>query len=258
MAPTGPNHENNQPQLAPGGEATPVGPPPVMTAASASDSPVALEVAEPAPTPAGPEWGLNVEGAFPKWGARAIFDSNGLRDRKNPSPIDIVFNRHGMAGGDHLACRAALGKWLDQVGLPLMNRAIAEHPDQEMFEVKAGGYILRAKNQGRGGYVYLGAATLGEATLDEVAAAKWSGLIPIPAIGERVEVRMNGFGPGIVVGQFVEAGYAGVKVLLDTIPTKKASGGYDWPAHMARNKSIEVVHAFGIEVAAPKIAPTDE
>ena len=219
----------------------------VQTAASVSDGPVTLEAAEP--VVAGPEWGLNVEGAFPKWGARAIFDSNGLRDRKNPSPIDLVWNRHGMVGGAHLACRAALGKWLDQVGLPLMNRAIAENPGREAFEVKAGGYILKAKNQGRGGYVYLGAATLGEATQDEVAAAKWSGRTSIPAIGERVEVRMNSFGPGIVVGHFVEAGYAGVKVLLDALPSKKASGGYDWPLHMARNKSIEVVHAFGIEIS---------
>ena len=219
----------------------------VQTAASVANDPVTPEV--PEPSLAGPGWGLNVDGAYPKWGARAIFNSYGLKDKKNPHPLDIVGNRQSMVGGDHPACREALGKWLDRVGIPLMDQAIAAHPHQEIFEVKSHLYTLHAKNQGQGGYVYLGAATLGEATPDEVALAKWSGEGKVPALGERVNVRMNRFGPGTVVGHFVEAGYAGIKVLLDAIPAKKEANGYDWAAHLAKNKSIEVIHAFGIEVA---------
>lgn len=46
----------------------------------------------------------------------------------------------------------------------------------------------------------------------------WSGKFPIPAIGERVFVNMNGFGAGVVESYFVEHGFLGVCVVVDVAP----------------------------------------
>lgn len=47
---------------------------------------------------------------------------------------------------------------------------------------------------------------------------KWSGAKPAPAIGDRVVVRMNRLGAGVVVGYFIEHGWLGVYVKLDKAP----------------------------------------
>jgi hypothetical protein len=54
----------------------------------------------------------------------------------------------------------------------------------------------------------------------------WSGKLPPPELGSRVTIRMNGFGPGTVVAFFVEYGYLGIEVKVDTRP--------DW--HIKQNK----------------------
>ena len=57
---------------------------------------------------------------------------------------------------------------------------------------------------------------------------RWSGGKNFPApprIGERVQIDMNGFGPGTVVGYFVETGWLGVEVKVDQRP--------DW--HLKQN-----------------------
>lgn len=40
----------------------------------------------------------------------------------------------------------------------------------------------------------------------------------LPQIGDRVIVTFNGFGPGTVVGFFVESGYVGLEVRVDKRP----------------------------------------
>jgi hypothetical protein len=41
---------------------------------------------------------------------------------------------------------------------------------------------------------------------------------PIPKVGERVAIKINSLGPGIVVGYFTECGFLGVQVRLDRPP----------------------------------------
>lgn len=52
--------------------------------------------------------------------------------------------------------------------------------------------------------------------------ARWSvaknGCQSPPAVGERINATVNGFGPGEVVGYFVEGGWMGVEVKLDVRP----------------------------------------
>ena len=51
---------------------------------------------------------------------------------------------------------------------------------------------------------------------------KWSGAGAVPAIGDRIDVKINGMGAGTVIGYFVEPepdnGWLGVKVTLDKRP----------------------------------------
>jgi hypothetical protein len=57
-------------------------------------------------------------------------------------------------------------------------------------------------------------ATPPEITPDQ----KWSGTIPIPAVGSRVKATMNGWGDCTVIGYFTEGGWIGIRVLPDTCP----------------------------------------
>jgi len=68
----------------------------------------------------------------------------------------------------------------------------------------------------------------------------WSGNEGIPEIGERVKVKVNDIGEGIVVGYFVECGYLGVKVELDE-ETRA-----EW--HKRQNPDINYALPFGIEI----------
>jgi hypothetical protein len=60
-----------------------------------------------------------------------------------------------------------------------------------------------------------------------------------PAVGARVDVRINGFGPATVLGYFVEHGFLGVKVKPDVRP----------PWHVRQNPSRDVALVFGAEIA---------
>jgi hypothetical protein len=46
----------------------------------------------------------------------------------------------------------------------------------------------------------------------------WSGAVEPPAVGDRVLVTVNGLGPGAVTGYFIEHGWLGVYVRLDSPP----------------------------------------
>lgn len=47
---------------------------------------------------------------------------------------------------------------------------------------------------------------------------KWSGKMPLPKIGDRIEIIMNRIGPGVVKGYFSEAGFLGVMTSADNPP----------------------------------------
>lgn len=86
--------------------------------------------------------------------------------------------------------------------------------------------------------------TIGEARQGRVCGL-WStnganGFDAPPAIGERVEVTMNGFGPGTVVGYFVESGFIGIEVKVDNRP--------DW--HRKQDPTNKHPHplVFGSEI----------
>jgi hypothetical protein len=77
------------------------------------------------------------------------------------------------------------------------------------------------------------------------AGERWSGDYPVPAIGDRIDVVMNGFGPGVVVAYFINAGtegrvYLGVEVRPDTRP--------DW--HVRQNPGRPNCLVFGAETRA--------
>lgn len=47
----------------------------------------------------------------------------------------------------------------------------------------------------------------------------WSGGLPVPSIGDAVEITVNGIGPGTVVGYFTEYNWLGVEVMPVSPPT---------------------------------------
>lgn len=69
---------------------------------------------------------------------------------------------------------------------------------------------------------------------------KWSGSAPPPAVGERVNVTMNGIGPGVVRGYFVEYGWLGLLVQHESPPA--------WLIKQCGGKSkVGLGHIFGCE-----------
>ena len=76
-------------------------------------------------------------------------------------------------------------------------------------------------------------------SLTEAGKLYWSGKDEPPPVAARVEVLINGMGPGRVVGYFVEGPYLGVEVRLEKNPgwRLKQHGGKDLP-----------VLAFGKEI----------
>lgn len=72
---------------------------------------------------------------------------------------------------------------------------------------------------------------------------KWSGADQPPAIGDVVDVRINRCGPAKVLGYFVQEGWLGVKVQLQSPP--------DW--FVRRNGGNVPCHAFGAEIRAPAV-----
>lgn len=73
----------------------------------------------------------------------------------------------------------------------------------------------------------------------------WSGKVAPPAIGSHIVVRMNGCGPAIVTGYFVEEGYLGLVCELTNAP--------EW--HKKQNNNDPRGHVFGPEFDMP--APVD-
>lgn len=76
---------------------------------------------------------------------------------------------------------------------------------------------------------------------------QWSGTkgcATLPAIGSRVLINFNQFGPGVVLGYFVEAGYLGLVVKCDNRPA--------W--HVKQNGDKHPFsHVFGAEVSPAEV-----
>ena len=85
------------------------------------------------------------------------------------------------------------------------------------------------------------------------AASKWSNEKAIPAIGALVKIRMNGLGFGIVRGYFLQEGYTGVCVELETPP--------EWYRKQVAQQLANRVglakhcHAFGAEIDCDVFQP---
>lgn len=71
---------------------------------------------------------------------------------------------------------------------------------------------------------------------------KWSGVWPVPKIGDRVNINFNNLGSGIVESYFIEHDYLGVLVKLDNPP--------EWKQKQAPpgSKYHGVAHVFGAEI----------
>jgi hypothetical protein len=72
------------------------------------------------------------------------------------------------------------------------------------------------------------------------AGAKWSGKMPVPAIGDRLYVNMNSFGNGTVRGYFVEHGWQGVYIEPNSPP--------GWWLKQNAKDPIRCCMIFGIEL----------
>lgn len=71
---------------------------------------------------------------------------------------------------------------------------------------------------------------------------KWSAKFPVPEIGARVDVRVNGFKYGKVVAYFVESGFLGIEVECEVQP--------DW--HVKQNGLGSHPLVFGMEIELPE------
>ena len=82
------------------------------------------------------------------------------------------------------------------------------------------------------------------------SVTKWSGTMPIPAIGETVVINFNGLGSATVIGYVVEHGWLGLDTELKTIPT------WHYRRHPPRTERHGRAFCFGVEIENPK--PADE
>lgn len=84
--------------------------------------------------------------------------------------------------------------------------------------------------------------------LNEADDYKWSGENPPPPIGAKVHCYMNGFGPAVVTGYFVEYGWLGVLVKFDKPP--------QWWVKQTKNRGEDPktakAHMFGLDLDPPK------
>jgi hypothetical protein len=68
----------------------------------------------------------------------------------------------------------------------------------------------------------------------------WSGKLAPPAVGEKIEITMNGIGEATVTGYFAEEGWLGVRFRAHNPP--------EW--YVKQNGRDCIGHAFGVEIAS--------
>lgn len=192
----------------------------------------------------------DIENPKAYWGARAIKEQGGF---------SLLPDRQGASGeeGDKLD----LLKWVNKKLPDVRKWAKGQtSSSREVHVVTEAPYVLKASCNASFGYVYVGAwvdeglrlksqyegKVVGENRygLKSVPEGKWSGQYPIPAIGERVMVTINGLGEGIVCAYFCEKGaetlYVGVEVSLEKQP--------DW--HKKQCGIGKNALVFGVETRA--------
>ena len=67
----------------------------------------------------------------------------------------------------------------------------------------------------------------------------WSNETPPPAIGEKINIRVNGIGPARVDGYYTQEGYLGLVTTVDAWPPRLA----------AQNGEDRTCHVFGAEIS---------
>jgi hypothetical protein len=85
--------------------------------------------------------------------------------------------------------------------------------------------------------------------LNEADDFKWSGDAPPPAVGAKVHCYMNGFGPAVVTGYFVEYGWLGVLVKFAKPPKWWVKQTRD----RGENPKTTKAHMFGIDLQPRKV-----
>lgn len=202
-------------------------------------------------------WGLDPSqrDAHVAWGARAMIDrieaasAKGKRKPAAAAPgykVGLLPDRQDTQTNPNLspstdaalALRAALGRMVDAHAIPTVNRWLtdtgAERQSPMTLDVVTQGRVrvdlaylgfhVDLSVGGPGDYAYIGAWIAGDDP--DWQKARWSGaakgLPEVPEVGSRVNVTMNGYGPGVVLRRVVEGrsasgpeGFCGVIVLLD-------------------------------------------
>ena len=191
------------------------------------------------------------------FGARAIFSRGSvdiLPDRKMSTLLPGDEKIIAAAGDDYRALRFL--EWIELVGLPYIRKETAnlDQSSDKIVKLVEGRFSIHASPQSSCGYLYIGAAEhlrpKGRYSLNEPdLTATWSGS-KIPALGDRVHVKMNSYGPGTVIGYFVESGerneedgggtfsFLGLHVKVDKPP--------QW--HLKQNKNTPYICVYGVEV----------
>jgi hypothetical protein len=134
-----------------------------------------------APEPLTLAWGGPApEGATVAWGARAIYSLKHHDTKRAWAPrgklgrvlvkahtecmIDLLYDRQAGAGGTE-ADRAALGAWINRVGIPAIKRACVKSyltgDSDESVTVERDGYVITASPRSSYGYLYLTAWKVG-------------------------------------------------------------------------------------------------
>jgi hypothetical protein len=175
------------------------------------------------------------------WGARAI-STTITRPAKTPTGRDSKTKRVRGYGFDLLPDRqaskcpptasAAWTRLLNERILPEIRDKVFDGtlPAEHTWTTR--GYTVRWGQFG--GYLYLGVSV---ADVRD-STAIWSGSGPVPAVGDRVHVTINGFGPGVVIGALPVHGYQGLIVLPDKAP--------EW--HEVQEGRACPIQVFGKEV----------
>jgi hypothetical protein len=190
----------------------------------------------------------DIENPKAYWGARAIKEGSGfslLPDRQNYTGIEVAKNG-----------KAPLLTWVNKM-LPKARKWAGgqSSSSKEVFTITEGKFTLKASCNASYGYVYIGAwedenwwkksqyegkdRNGNRYALQVPPEGKWSGTIPVPAIGDKVAINFNELGTGRVCAYFLEAGYVGVEVVLDNQP--------EW--HREQNGEMSNALVFGIEIS---------
>ena len=161
------------------------------------------------------EWGLrldNTDNVLAAYGARTIFKFG---------QMDFPHDRQNFLGEE--THRTLLREWINSKALPALRKHIQEKnwvpSTEETFTFEDWPYVLKASPRGSHGYIYIGAYMKGFDQFPEIdgVEVKWSGDF-VPKIDDTVFCRVNGIGPGKVLGYYIEHKWVGLIVMPNNPP----------------------------------------